>query len=75
MTQQAFAAVSNGVILTNTLSDTIRAAKINWLVTEAQTMVYSFDTDEAIERKFDQQNARIGNCVSVKTVTIALTSG
>lgn len=75
MKQPAFAAVCNGVVLTKTLSDTIRAAKVNWLVTEAGTMVYTFDDDDAIARKFDQQNARFGNSVSIKPVTVAVTNG
>jgi len=75
MKQPAFAAVCNGIVLTKTLSDTVRAAKINWLVAEACTMVYSTDTDEDVNRKFDQQNAKTGNSVSIKPVTVAVSNG
>jgi len=75
MSQSAFAAVCNGIILTNTLSDTVRAAKVNWLVTEADTMVFSFDDDETINNKFNQQNARFSNSVSIKSVAICVSSG
>lgn len=52
MTTSAFAAYNlvSGEILVNTISSTERGAMVNWLVTEASTMVYHNWTDELIRR-------------------------
>lgn len=45
-----WAAIENGRILVRTVSDTKRAAMVNFLVTERNTFIYSETTDEEIER-------------------------
>lgn len=75
MTHRAFAAVINGRILVKTVSDTERAAMVNWLVTEAGEMIYQTDTDTDIVRKFVYANRRKGGCHQILPVEVSLASG
>jgi hypothetical protein len=69
---QGYAAVNyRGEILVKTLSDTRRAAMINWLVTEALQMIFSTDTDSEIEQKFYDHASKRG-LATIEPVTIAI---
>ena len=46
-----------GEIFVNTISDTSRAAKVNWLAAVAGVMVLNIATDEAIEDVFENHAA------------------
>lgn len=46
---EGWAVVSKGNILVRTVSDTRRAALVNWLVTEARVLVLTSWTDDDIE--------------------------
>lgn len=61
---------SRGRILIRTVSDTRRAAIINWLCTEAGLMATRFAFDEQIEQAW---TAKRGNAEAV-AVTVALSS-
>lgn len=45
-----WAVIDNGDIKVRTVSDTRRAAIVNWLVTERSQFIYGSDSDEHIER-------------------------
>lgn len=51
---EGWAVVSDKGIAVRTISDTRRAAIVNWLVTARSMMVASFDTDETIEAWWQQ---------------------
>ncbi len=53
---EGWAVVSKGKILVRTVSDTRRAAIVNWLVTERQILVMASWTDEDIERMWHSSN-------------------
>lgn len=53
---EGWAVVSKGKILVKTISDTRRAAIVNWLVTEARVLVLATWTDEDIENNWHQAN-------------------
>lgn len=46
---QGFAVVLNDKVNINTISETERAAMVNWLVVECKILIYSTTTDEQIE--------------------------
>jgi hypothetical protein len=70
---QGFAAVNHrGKILIKTVSETRRAAMVNWLVTEGRIMVFSDSTDAEIEEDFLNFCAKKG-LASVEEVTVVLT--
>lgn len=72
---QGYAAVSHrGEILIKTVSETRRAAMVNWLVTEGRVMVFRDSTDAEIEDDFLNFCAKRG-LASIEPVSIALTSG
>lgn len=69
-----FAAVNyRGEILIKTVSETRRAAMVNWLVTEGRVMVFRDSTDAEIEEDFLNSCARKG-LASIEPVSIALVS-
>lgn len=49
-----WAVIEKGAIKVRTVSDTRRAAMVNFLITERNTMIYSSATDEQIERMWFQ---------------------
>lgn len=71
---QGFAAVNHrGEILIKTVSDTRRAAMVNWLVSEARIMVMQTDTDEEIAKGFLELAGKRGLAL-IEPVTIAISS-
>lgn len=66
-----FAAVNHrGEILVKTVSETRRAAMVNWLVTELHFMITLNHTDEAIDELFRRNAAQRGLAL-IEPVTIA----
>lgn len=66
-----FAAVDyRGKILIKTVSETRRAAMVNWLVTEGHVMVFKDSTDAEIEEDFLNFCAKKG-LASIEPVTIS----
>jgi hypothetical protein len=71
---QGFAAVNHrGEILIKTVSDTRRAAMVNWLVAEGRVIVFQTDTDEDIEKSFLELAGKRGLAL-IEPVTIAISS-
>jgi hypothetical protein len=69
---QGYAAVSyQGEILIKTVSETRRAAMVNWLVTEGRIMVFRDSTDAEIEEDFLKFCAMRGYA-SIEAVSITL---
>ena len=70
---QGFAAVNyRGEILIKTVSDTRRAAMVNWLVTEGRVMVFKDSTDAEIEEDFLNFAGKKGlACIEAVTVAVA----
>jgi hypothetical protein len=67
-----FAAVDfRGQILIKTVSETRRAAMVNWLVTEGRVMVFRDSTDAEIEEDFLNFCAKKG-LASIEPVAISL---
>ena len=60
--QEAYAVIDNGEIKVLTISDTRRAALVNWLVTERRCMIMNSTTDDQIEQMWADEcgEARIG---------------
>lgn len=59
---------SNGLIHIKTVSDTRRAAIINWLVTEKQVRIYTYHTDADIEAIWKHY----GSYVECRQITVSL---
>lgn len=66
-----FAAIDGGQINIKTVSDTRRAAMINWLVTERNVMIYNAMTDEHVERLW----FHFRGTADIEYVTITRTHG
>jgi len=66
MTTTAWAVTNLDKTYINTISDTRRAAIVNWLVTEKQMMVYTSHTDADIEAMWNH----LGRYVEVRQVEI-----
>jgi hypothetical protein len=62
----AWAVIDDDAIKVRTVSDTQRAAMVNWLVTECGCMIYSYITDEQIEHLWLQKRRQ----ATVEIVTI-----
>ena len=52
---EAFAVIANGKIDVRTVSDTRRAAIVNWLVVDRGCPILRTDTDEQIEQLWEQE--------------------
>lgn len=63
-----WAVSDNSAIIVNTVSDTRRAAIVNWLVAGKNVMVYSETTDEQIDVMWNRYSRGLG--VSVGRVKI-----
>ena len=70
--QIGFAVIHGGKVLVRTVSDTERAAMVNWLVTEAGKMVYQADTDELIQRQFYRERDRRGGEKDVRLIQVRI---
>jgi hypothetical protein len=68
---KGWAVIKNDHIYVKTVSDTRRAAIINWLVTEKQVIVKAYNTDADIEDMW----RHFGQYVDCRPVTISLTQG
>jgi len=65
-TSGAYAIEQRGEILTNTISSTERAAKVNWLVTECGIPIFGATTDETIEYWWkDLSSHRNAQCIAI----------
>lgn len=53
---EGWAVVSKGKILVKTISDTRRAAIVNWMVTERSVLVRASWDDDTIERIWHESN-------------------
>jgi len=53
--EKAFAVIANEKINVQTVSDTRRAAIVNWLVVDRACLILRTDTDEQIEHLWEQE--------------------
>jgi hypothetical protein len=67
-TAQGWAIALDGQINIRTVSDTPRAAVVNWLVTEANQPIWASMTDDDIQHIWDKLR---GSCVIVKVLVMA----
>lgn len=65
-----WAVVQGGEILVKTVSDTRRAAIVNWLVTEAEIMVLNSWTDDRIEAIWHDVIVKLQTTILCTTVEI-----
>lgn len=61
----AYAIVDRGAAIINTISDTPRAAKVNWLVVERGIVVRKYATDRSIENAWQNEKGS-AECRRVK---------
>jgi len=61
---------SNGLIYIKTVSDTRRAAIINWLVTEKQIPIFAYHTDADVEAYWKHY----GNYAECRQISVSLVS-
>ncbi len=62
---RAYAVIEDGKINVPTISNARRAAIVNWLVVEANLMIYSKDTDEYIKQLWEE-NKRDATIIEVE---------
>lgn len=74
MRATGWAVIHGETILTKTVSDTQRAAIVNWLVTDAGRMILASHSDEEINRMWATEQDRRGGSsqVDVRLVRIEL---
>jgi hypothetical protein len=57
---EGFAVVQDGMLRVNTVSDTARGAKVNWIMNDVQLTVWNHDTDRQINVWFKHWSVQKG---------------
>ena len=70
LSTKGFAVIVDGKILANTVSDTERAAKVNWLVTHGNQNVTLWHTDQWIAERFQILAHKTALVVAVNVETV-----